>query len=149
MSITRPGPGSEAETEAQTGPDNGTGEATVSPAMLLAALCARRIALVPTADAWNLHGPRAALAQLTELETAPLREALTWRRMAMAAQVPATGAIPMLRAKAGPFPAGCCWSCGEEPLAVANPADRCPLCTEAARAALAQVRPPRGAARMR
>jgi hypothetical protein len=112
----------------------------VSPAALLAALGARRIVLIPTPDAWHLRGPRAALAQLTENETAPLREALTWRRMAMTARIPATGAIPLLRAKAGPFPAGCCWSCGEEPLTVTDAGDRCPLCVEAARAALARSR---------
>ncbi|MHB8876149.1 MAG: hypothetical protein ACYC8T_20865 [Myxococcaceae bacterium] len=104
----------------------------------MAELGARQIVLLPQAEGWTVRGPRAALAKLADLEIAPLREALTWRRMAMAAQVPATGPVLLLQARPRLLgtPGGC-WSCGE-PLGPAVSGGRCLLCVEAARAALAR-----------
>lgn len=112
----------------------------MTPAHFLAELAARRISLVPTADSWTLRGPPGTVSNLAEPEKAALREALTGRRMAMLAQVPETGPLLPLHARPGPFPADCCWSCGEE-LNQGEPQGwRCALCSEAARAAVAQVR---------
>lgn len=118
----------------------------MTPAELVGSLHRRGITLVPSGDGRLRYRPREAL---TEAERAVLvrhrdeilalfdAHPVGWRAAVMAAQVPRTGAIPLLIARPGVrFPPGTCCSCGEQ----LGPDDRyrCGSCADAAVAVLAE-----------
>ncbi|MBF6606512.1 MAG: hypothetical protein IVW53_13140 [Chloroflexi bacterium] len=118
----------------------------MTPAELLWSLRRRGILVVPAGDGRLRYRPREALSGAEHAVLARHRDAILalfdadpigWRAAVMAAQVPRTGAIPLLLARPGiRFPAGSCCSCGDP-----RPTDRyrCAPCAAAAVRALATV----------
>jgi hypothetical protein len=109
---------------------------------VLAALLRAGLDVLPTADGWSLHGDPEAIAAFTAeagSDLADLRAELVWRRVAMAPQVPAAGAVPVLVARPGLSGDGCS-SCGEPRPPGSAKTLRCLLCSTAARAALMDCR---------
>lgn len=119
----------------------------MTPAEMVGSLHRRGIDLVPDADGRLRYRPRNALSGAERAVLARHRDAILalfdadptgWRAAVMAAQVPRTGAIPLLLARPGiRFPPGSCCSCGDP-----RPADhyRCAPCAGATVHALAAVR---------
>jgi hypothetical protein len=118
----------------------------MTPAELLGALQRRGILLVPAGDGRLRYRPRQALSEAERAVLARHRDAILalfdadpigWRAAVMAAQVPRTGATPLLLARPGiRFPPGSCCSCGDP-----RSADRyrCSPCAAATVHALAAV----------
>ena len=118
----------------------------MTPAEMLGSLRRRGIQLVPSGDGRLRCRPFAALSDEERAVLARDRDAILalfdadpigWRAAVMVAQVPRTGAIPLLLARPWVrFPAGSCCSCGD-----ARPADRyrCVPCAAAAVHVLAAV----------
>ncbi len=118
----------------------------MTPGELLGSLRQRGIQLVPAGDGRLRYRPREALSEAERAVLARHCDAILalfaadpigWRAVVMAAQVPRTGAIPLLLARPGiRFPPGSCCSCGDP-----RPADRyrCAPCAAAAVRALAAV----------
>jgi len=118
----------------------------MTPTEMLGALHRRGIDLVPAGDGRLRYRPREALSEAERAVLARHRDAILamfdadptgWRAAIMAAQVPRSGAIPLLLARPGlRFPPGSCCSCGDP-----RPADRyrCAPCAAATVHALAAV----------
>lgn len=118
----------------------------MTPAEIVGSLHRRGILVVPTGDGRLRYHPREALSGTERAALARHREAILalfdadpvgWRAGVMAAQVPRTGAIPLLIARPGVrFRAGSCCSCGDP-----RPVDRyrCAPCAAASIHALAAV----------
>ncbi len=118
----------------------------MTPAKLVGSLRERGILLVPARDGRLRYRPREALSDAERAALARHRDAILalfdadpigWRAAVMTAQVPRTGAIPLLLARPGiRFPPGSCCSCGDP-----RPADRyrCAPCAAASVHALAAV----------
>jgi hypothetical protein len=95
----------------------------MTPAELLGSLQRRGILLVPDADGRLRYRPREALSDAERAVLARHRAAILalfdadpigWRTAVMAAQVPRTGAIPLLLARPDTRrPPGTCCSCGD------------------------------------
>jgi hypothetical protein len=95
----------------------------MTPAELLGSLQRRGILVVPAGDGHLRFRPRNALSGAERAVLARQRDAILalldadptgWRAAVMAAQVPRTGAIPLLLARPGiRFPPGSCCSCGD------------------------------------
>lgn len=119
----------------------------MTPAELVGSLQRRGILLVPAGDGRLRYRPREALSEAERAVLARHRDAILalfdtdpigWRTAVMAAQVPRTGAVPLLLARPGiRFPLGSCCSCGD-PL---GPDDRyrCRPCADAAVAVLEEL----------
>lgn len=116
----------------------------MTAAEVLGSLRRRGIVVVPSGDGRLRVRPRDALTAAECEDLARHRDAILalfdadpigWRAAAMAAQLPRSGAIPLLLARpgAGVSPDGCC-SCGD-PLRV-DERYRCRACAAAAVAAL-------------
>jgi len=118
----------------------------MTPAELLGSLHRRGILLVP-ADGHLRYRPREALSAAERAALARHRDAILalfdadpigWRAAVMSAQVPRTGAIPLLIARpAIRFQRGTCCSCGD-PL-IPDARYRCGPCVAAAAAVLEGV----------
>lgn len=116
----------------------------MTPAEMVGSLRQRGILLVPAPDGRLRYRPRKALSEAERAVLTGNRDAILalldadpigWRAAVMAAQVPRTGAIPLLFARPGMrFPRGTCSSCGDP-----RPSDpyRCAACAAAAVRALA------------
>lgn len=120
----------------------------MTPTELLGSLQRRGILVVPSGDGRLRYRPRKALSDEERTVLARHRDAILalfaadpigWRAAVMAAQVTATGAIPLLLARPGlRFPPGTCCSCGED--LIPDDRYRCRPCVVAATAVLATVR---------
>lgn len=118
----------------------------MTPAELLGSLQRRGILVVPSGDGRLRYRPSTALSDEERAVLARHRDAILalfaadpigWRAAVMAAQVTATGAIPLLLARPGiRFPLGTCCSCGDPRLVDRS---RCAPCSAAAVRALATV----------
>ena len=119
----------------------------MTPAEMVGSLQRRGILLVPSGDGRLRYRPREALSGAERTVLARHRDAILalldadptgWRAAVMAAQVPRTGAIPLLLARPGiRFPPGSCCSCGDR-LSL-NERYRCGPCAAATVHVLAAV----------
>ena len=95
----------------------------MTPGEMLGSLRQRGILVVPSGDGRLRYRPRNALSGAERAVLARHRDAILalldadptgWRAAVMAAQVPRTGAIPLLLARPGiRFPPGSCCACGD------------------------------------
>jgi hypothetical protein len=116
----------------------------MTPAEMLGSLRLRGILVVPSGDGHLRYRPRESLSEADRLVLAHHRGAILalfdadpigWRAAVMAAQLPRSGAIPLLLARPGiRFPPGSCCSCGD----TLGPDERhrCGPCVAAAMAVL-------------
>jgi len=119
----------------------------MTPAELLGSLRRRGILVVPAGDGQLRYRPREALSEAERAVLARHRDAIValfdadpvgWRAAVMAAQVPRSGAIPLLLARPGiRVPSGSCCSCGD--LLGADDRYRCSPCVAAVVAVLERV----------
>jgi hypothetical protein len=118
----------------------------MTPAEIVGSLHRRGIDLVPAGDGRLRYRPREALSEAERAALARHRAAILalfdanpigWRAAVMAAQVPRTGAFPLLLARPGiRFPEGSCCSCGDPR---STDRYRCTPCAAATVRALAAV----------
>lgn len=95
----------------------------MTPAELVGSLNRRGVLVVPSGDGRLRYRPREALSEAERAALARHRDGILalfdadpigWRAAVMAAQVPRTGAIPLLIARPGiRFQRGTCCSCGD------------------------------------
>ena len=95
----------------------------MTPTEILGSLRQRGVLVVPSGDGRLRYRPREALSGAERAVLERHRDAILalfdadpigWRAAVMAAQVPRTGAIPLLLARPGiRFPPGSCCSCGD------------------------------------
>lgn len=120
----------------------------MTPAEMVGSLRQRGILIVPSGDGRLRYRPLEALSAAERAAVERHRDAILalfdadpigWRAAVMGAQVPRTGAIPLLLARPGiRFPPGSCCSCGD-PL-TADDRYRCRPCTAAAVDVLVDLR---------
>ena len=95
----------------------------MTPAEMVGSLRQRGVHIVPSGDGRLRYRPREALSEAERAVLERHRDAILalfdadpvgWRAAVMAAQVPRTGAIPLLLARPGiRFSPGSCCSCGD------------------------------------
>lgn len=120
----------------------------MTAAELLISLNGRGVVIVPGRDGSLQYRPRYAVSAAELADLARHREAIValfdadpiaWRSAAMRAQIPPTGATPMLLARpAAQFNADSCCSCGDR--LTKRERYRCGLCVQATVEALATKR---------